>query len=137
MIRKAMALVLFTLALGFILVMLIPTGTGKGQTIITPTLPTCTHEDGSGQALCTWDADTQGNGMGIDATSGECAVGNPGIDTDYASALCAKLWDRPEQVIAYNESEVWVADGKTLVRECLSGNADTNALECIKGELDM
>ena len=29
-------------------------------------LPQCTHEDGSGQSACYWDADTQGNGKGTD-----------------------------------------------------------------------
>lgn len=38
------------------------------------TLPTCLDETGSGMALCTWDAQTQGNGMGTSMISGDCAI---------------------------------------------------------------
>lgn len=137
MIRKAMALALSILAIGFTLVWLVPTGTSKGQTLITPTatvpsLPSCTHEDGSGQALCVWDADTQGNGMGTDAVSGECAIG-----TDAENALCVKLWERNARTYDANGSMVGVADGRVLVSECTSGMADLPMMECIKAELEM
>jgi hypothetical protein len=138
MMRKAMALALLILITGFTLVWLIPTGTGKGQTIITPTvtLPACQEEDGSGHALCMWDADVQGNGMGTDAVSGECAVGSNGIPTGYTSALCVKLWERNAHTMQYQGATIEIADGPVLVEQCIIESENGNALECIKAELN-
>ncbi len=94
-VRKALAIVLGVLALGFIIT-LWPTHTTYGAPVVLPTptvtLPACIHEDGSGQALCTWDASEQGNGVGTDAVAGDCSVGTVGdMDT---SAWCMRLWDK-------------------------------------------
>jgi hypothetical protein len=65
------------------------------------TLPPCEYEDGSGQALCMWDASESGNGMGTDAIGGDCSIATVG--SNEASALCVRVY----------------ADDASHVSECL------------------
>lgn len=96
---------LLVLALGFTLVALVPVGSAHAAPATdAPSLPMCTYEDGSGQALCTWDAQTQGNGMGTDVIAGDCSLGTVG-DVD-ASNACLTLWSED--------------NGPVLVDECLT-----------------
>ena len=135
MLRKLFTLPVLILVLGFTIVWLWPTApVGTPITLPTATpssLPLCGMEDGSGQALCMWDADTQGNGMGNDVVSGECASTNV-----------------PQQEACIN---LWHTDnGIELVRECMDieheamwdnafrielDNDGWNLTECFKAQL--
>lgn len=55
----------------------------------TPALPVCVVEDGSGQALCMWDADTMGNGEGMSVVSGDCALDITG--NEDTQAVCVNV----------------------------------------------
>lgn len=67
-------------------------------------MPACTYEDGSGQALCMWDASESGNGMGTDVIAGDCSIGTVGsVD---ASNACLTVWSED--------------NGPVLVDECLT-----------------
>lgn len=56
----------------------------------TPSLPACAYEDGSGQALCYWDAQTMGNGEGTSLISGDCAPDYVG--GQVSSNLCVDIF---------------------------------------------
>jgi hypothetical protein len=91
----------------------LPTASTSATPAATPTLPACESEDGSGQALCMWDASESGNGEGTDAVGGECAMGSVGITTKALSALCVRVWSIP----AYTRgNDSW--NGKGMVSEC-------------------
>jgi hypothetical protein len=123
MISKALAAITATLVLGFTLVWMWPSSPVAAPVVL-PTipamsLPACHSEDGSGQALCWWDASEQGNGMGMDAVSGECAVGSVGITDEAVSALCAQVWSVPaytREVGNNGATDSW--DGPGMVHEC-------------------
>jgi hypothetical protein len=119
--------------------------------IATPTLPACEHEDGSGQALCMWDAQSMGNGLGTDAVSGECAVDSIGIDSESTSALCVRVWEMDARTVQLSDgafaeypkgnelvgecSDIeWEAVKDKTVREELNADGWTMA-ECLRGML--
>jgi hypothetical protein len=54
----------------------------------TPTLPACVTEDGAGQALCLWDAQHMGNGVGTSVISGDCALVT---QANRMQALCVQM----------------------------------------------
>ena len=57
-------------------------------------LPLCGSEAGEGQALCVWEAGTQGNGEGTTIISGDCA---PTYVGDNATMqLCMSLYGMDE-----------------------------------------
>lgn len=74
--------------------------------MVTPTydIPLCENEDGSGQMLCMWDADYQGDGEGTDVIAGDCSTDTVGSKAD--SELCIKAWQ--------------TIDGAKRVDECLT-----------------
>lgn len=83
----------------------------------TPTLPDCVTEDGAGMALCTWDAQRMGNGIGESVISGDCApdyVGGQAV-----SDLCVNLFNR-DSITLHNEdgSSNTIPNGADLVAEC-------------------
>lgn len=123
MLRKLMILPLLILALGIAVAHLWPTGSATSAPTYTPaytapSLPTCTHEDGSGQALCMWDASEQGNGLGTDAIAGDCSVATVG-DAD-TSAACMRLWVQPAITMTLSDGATSeLMNGSVLVSDCL------------------
>lgn len=93
----------------------------------TPSLPSCLTEDGAGMALCTWDAQTQGNGQGASVISGDCAPavmdGDTEAQRDAASVACRKLHVQPSTETTYADGTVatW-PNGADLVAECADEN---------------
>jgi hypothetical protein len=82
-------------------------------------MPACTYEDGSGQALCMWDASEQGNGMGTDVIAGDCSIGTVG--SIEASNECLTLWAMGERTTYLADGAVSVTSkGSVLVDECLT-----------------
>lgn len=82
-------------------------------------MPACTYEDGSGQALCMWDASEQGNGMGTDVIAGDCSIGTVG--SIEASNECLTLWAMPERTTYLPDGAVSVtSEGRVLVDDCLT-----------------
>lgn len=53
-------------------------------------LPLCATEAGEGQALCVWEAGTQGNGEGTTIISGDCAPTYVGDDATMR--MCMSLY---------------------------------------------
>lgn len=109
-----------------------PTALLSAAPVPSYSLPLCTNEDGSGQALCMWDAAHQGDGEGMDVIAGDCSVGT--VYSQDASDVCMAVWygspDGPEIVeecltIAWQieVGEVERQDGWT-VRECFDGMVD-------------
>ena len=114
------------------------------------TLPACTHEDGSGQALCYWDAQVQGNGMGTDVIAGDCSIGTVG--DMVTSAWCLTLWAQPAIVTYLEDGAVSeLSEGKVLVDDCLTiewearndnairetlNNDGWNLAECFKAHIE-
>lgn len=81
----------------------------------TNTLPACAVEDGSGQALCMWDAQEQGNGRGTSVVSGDCAPSVMGED----SALCVQVHARDSVVVGNGDgSSHIIPNGADIVGEC-------------------
>ena len=148
--RKAMiymSILPVLLILGFILVMVQPSPTApvyslpeaneglvSSAPMATPTydIPLCENEDGSGQALCMWDAQYQGDGEGTDVVAGDCSVGT--VYSQDASDVCLAVWygspDGPAVVeecltIAWQieVGEIERGNGWT-VRECFDGMAE-------------
>lgn len=94
-----------------------------------PTLPACTSEDGSGQALCYWDADTQGNGLGQDVISGDCAPEYVG--SNAISEMCLSLYgngqngiDAARECVETNNT---ISDSNRAKREWTIANCFKNA----------
>jgi hypothetical protein len=112
--RKALiilSLPLLVVLLGFTLVALLPTGNAHAAPATdAPAMQPCTYEDGSGQAVCYWDASEQGNGMGTDVIAGDCSLGT--VHTVGASNACITLWPTD--------------NGPVLVGECLTIEAEAN-----------
>jgi hypothetical protein len=98
------------------------------------TLPACEYEDGSGQSLCVWDADTMGNGMGTDAIGGECAMGSVGIDSESISALCVKLWSIDSDSVQECTDIEFEASQDDAMRKALIAKG-WNVSECFKAML--
>lgn len=68
-------------------------------TTVYPSLPACLTEDGEGMALCTWDAQIQGNGIGTDVVSGDCAL----TDDADVIALCMALHNTQNGIDSVSE----------------------------------
>lgn len=84
----------------------------------TDTLPSCSREDGSGQALCMWDAQRQGNGMGTSVVAGACSLGT--VHTEDASAACMRLWGMDVRITYGEDGSISeTAKGSVLVADCL------------------
>jgi len=80
----------------------------------TATLPACVTEDGAGQALCWWNAQAQGNGMGTSVVSGDCAY-----EDEMLRGICASLHMRNSQTINHSDgSSTTIPNGVDLVGEC-------------------
>lgn len=111
---------LLVLLLGFTLVAVVPVGSAHAAPATDAySLPMCTHEDGSGQALCMWDASEQGNGMGTDVIAGDCSIGTVGsVD---ASNACLTLWSMDNGPVLVDEclSIEWEASNDKTYRESL------------------
>lgn len=121
--RKALiilSLPLLIIALGFALIALWPVGSAHAAPARdTYSLPACTYEDGSGQALCMWDASEQGNGMGTDVIAGDCSIGTVG--SVEASNECLTLWAMGERTTYLADGAVSVTSkGSVLVDDCLT-----------------
>lgn len=81
-----------------------------------PVYPACVTEDGAGQALCMWDAQTQGNGQGTSVVSGDCAPSVVDVDS---VALCVMLHSKPSMEIMGQDGSInTVPNGADLVAEC-------------------
>lgn len=81
----------------------------------TPTLPACVTEDGAGQALCWWDAQAQGNGMGTSVVSGDCAPSVMG----EASDACVNLHARESREEVHADGSInSIPNGADLIGEC-------------------
>jgi hypothetical protein len=99
----------------------------------TPTLPACLTEDGSGQALCMWDASEQGNGMGSDVLGGDCAY-----EDMSTRDMCITLYGQDAYEYSNEDGSITgVPNGKQLVAECQDEwqNDEWNMLdlyECFK-----
>ena len=128
---------LMILILGFTLVALVPVGSAHAApaTDAPSTLPACTYEDGSGQALCMWDASEQGNGMGMDVIAGDCSIGTVGsVD---ASNACLTLWAMPERTTYLADGAVSVtSEGRVLVDDCLTIEFEATQDNAIREELN-
>lgn len=122
----------------------LPTPTATMDAPISPvtealSLPTCAEEDGAGMALCYWDAQKQGNGMGTSVVSGDCA---PDIMGAEASALCVNLHSRASVTVQNADgSSNTIPNGADLVGECLydwDGEDSTKAelSDCIKAQMN-
>lgn len=104
--------------------------------VTTPTLAACHTEDGSGQGLCMWDAQTMGNGMGADVISGECAINSIGITTQAISDLCMRVWSIAPYTkdLGNGASDSW--DGPGMVEECSDIEFTAMQDESIRESLD-
>lgn len=132
-----LVLPLLILTLGFTLVATVPVGSAHASpaTDSAPSLPLCTHEDGSGQALCMWDASEQGNGMGTDVIAGDCSIGTVG--SAEASNACLTLWEMDVRISygmdgAYSET----AKGSVLVADCLDIEYEATISEWVRNSLN-
>lgn len=94
--------------------------------VTTPTLPACVTEDGAGQALCTWDAQRQGNGQGTSVVSGDCAY-----DDAMLRGICASLHMRDSEIITYSDGSMnTIPNGVDLVGECQAEFKGDELREC-------
>lgn len=112
---------LLVIILGVAVVALVPVGSASASPAIdsAPSLPMCTYEDGSGQALCMWDASELGNGEGTDVIAGDCSLGTVG--SIEASNECLTLWAMGERTTYLADGAVSVTSkGSVLVDECLT-----------------
>lgn len=99
------------------------------------TLPACTHEDGSGQALCTWDAQIQGNNMGTDVVAGDCSIDTVG--TLQAQTYCMQLWAMDERTTHNGDGSIsTTAKGSVLVDDCLTIEFEASHDKAIRMQLD-
>ena len=85
----------------------------------TPSLPPCPvgDETGAGMALCWWDAQAMGNGMGTSVESGDCALSVVG--TPDVQAMCIKV--HAMHSVSSEQSDGTVTtmpNGAALVQEC-------------------
>jgi hypothetical protein len=100
-----------------------------------PTLAPCEYEDGSGQDVCAWDADTMGNGVGTDVVAGECSIDSVG--SVQASALCVRLWAKPASHVELgNGASSDTSDGKALVGECTDIEFEASQDKDMRDELN-
>lgn len=93
----------------------------------TPALPACEYEDGSGQALCYWDAQTSGNGEGTSLISGDCAPDYIGGQAN--SDLCVALFNKGQEGID------WVGEcvgTENTISDSDRKNEGWNIEECFK-----
>ena len=138
MIRKAIAygalpLVLVLVVLAWMLPTTVPATPVQPAPSATPSYPPCVTEDGAGQALCWWDAQTQGNGMGTSVVSGDCAPSVVGEDTVN---MCVVLHGMDSYTYEYQGATVTVPNGADLIGECLIDKADMTIQECIAGMVE-
>lgn len=127
---------ILVLVLGFTLVATVPVGKAHAAPATdSAPMPACTYEDGSGQALCYWDAQTQGNGMGTDVVAGDCSLGT--VHTVEASNACLTLWGMDVR-ISYGEdgSMSETAKGSVLVADCLDIEFEATISEWVRKSLD-
>lgn len=102
----------------------------------TPSYPACLTEDGAGQALCWWDAQTQGNGQGHSVVSGDCALSV--VSTEAVQAVCLALHKQDSSEHEYQGAMVTIPNGVELVQECNDELPDANGdkgwslIECYK-----
>ncbi len=95
----------------------------------TPTysLPLCENEDGSGQALCVWDAAYSGDGEGNTIIAGDCSTDTVG--SEAISKVCLKAY------AAHNGAER-VDECLTIEWEISTGEATRQngwtLMECFK-----
>jgi len=85
----------------------------------TPSLPACPvgDETGAGMALCWWDAQAMGNGMGTSVESGDCALSVVG--TPDVQAMCIKVHGLPTVSSEQSDGTVTtMPNGVALVQEC-------------------
>jgi hypothetical protein len=138
MIRKAATLILALVISLTVALYLSPSQTSTAPAILLPTptatLPVCVTEDGAGMALCTWDAQTQGNGQGTSVVSGDCAPSVMG----EASALCVNLHSRASVTVPNEDgSSNTIPNGADLVGECTDEfDKGMERQECIKAQFD-
>lgn len=146
MFRKAITTVSLIIAAIVALAWLTPAESNAPAVFIpapsaTPTYPACLTEDGAGQALCYWDAQSQGNGQGTSVLSGDCA---PDIMGEAASAECVMTHAQPSVTETYQGAVTEWPNGADLVAECIDENRGmTNAekaengfslIECFKAQ---
>jgi hypothetical protein len=99
-------------------------------------LPSCVTEDGAGQALCMWDAQSQGNGQGTSIISGDCAPAYVG--SQQASDVCVRLHSLPStHTVNEDGSEVTMPNGADLVAECNEENTRMTIAEKNANEFDV
>lgn len=134
---------MLTILLGAVLALILipaPESHAAARSVPAPStdmaLPTCTHEDGSGQMLCTWPDDN--------STQGDCSI--PTVGTWLTSKLCVELYLKPATYERYNDGTIVTGpNGKALVEKCLTINFELSdsdkremgwtILECIHANL--
>lgn len=93
--------------------------TGRSEPV--STLPACIEEDGAGMALCYWDAEHMGNGMGMSVISGDCApdyVGGQDV-----SDLCVRLYAMASREVDNGDgSSHTIPNGADRAQECVETN---------------
>jgi hypothetical protein len=98
-------------------------------------MPACTYEDGSGQALCMWDASEQGNGMGTDVIAGDCSIGTVG--TYEASNACLTLWGMDVRFSYGQDGSISETHkGSELVDDCLTIEWEASNDKAIREQLN-
>lgn len=97
-------------------------------------MPACTTEDGSGQALCYWDAKAQGNGMGESVVSGDCASVQGTTYMDDCIALHKR--ERIEVTNADGSTNT-VPNGADLVGECIEIDKEMNHTDRIESGFNL
>lgn len=124
---------LLVIIFGLAVVALVPVGSAHASPArdSAPSLPMCTYEDGSGQALCMWDASELGNGMGTDVIAGDCSIGTVG--SIEASNECLTLWAMGERTTYLANGAVSVtSEGSVLVDDCLTIEFEASQDEAIR-----
>lgn len=121
MIRRMLAMIFLPVLLAVVVLSLAthaaPTRTypvTNAPVSVAPSYPACITEDGAGMALCTWDAQAQGNGYGEDAIGGDCAY-----EDSTTREMCITLHARDSYTIeGQNGASNTVPNGVDLVAEC-------------------
>ncbi len=138
MIRKSITALIITLGAVWALLTIHPatpatpisgTMTYVSASVDSAPMPACTYEDGSGQALCMWDASEQGNGVGTDVIAGDCSIGTVG-DARTSNA-CLTVWGSDNGPVLVDECLTieWEASNDKAYRESLVKDG-WNLYEC-------
>lgn len=81
----------------------------------TYTLPACGTEDGAGQALCMWDAQSMGNGQGTTVVSGDCSLYH-----NKTRSLCLNVHTQGQEGVDYVQMCNDTDDNVSCIKEWLN-----------------